>query len=111
MNDMMMVKKTQVEMVHDRGFQLPKDELFILHFDANNASQVKRLKNLTVNQHYKKIGDDDTSLYVYYALEDKLIDDVKAFVKHMVNHTDGIIVVNADDVNKLKQRQYKEHLD
>ena len=124
MNAILKAKKTQVEMVHDRGFQLPPEEQFVLSMDvaalASKSNdivaarefkkQVKKLKKLDLNQRYVKRGDDNTTLIVHYCVEDKLINSVKQFVKQMATNTHGIIISNEDDFKKLSQKQYQDEL-
>ena len=109
MDEVMKAKKTQVEMVHDRGFVIPDNEQFILTI-TDDKPQVKKLKALKVNQYYTLANNNDVTLYVHYSPEDKLIDSVKAFVKQMATHTHGIFIGDDEDLKNITKKQYQDHL-
>ncbi|HSW76667.1 MAG TPA: DNA-directed RNA polymerase subunit RpoH/Rpb5 C-terminal domain-containing protein [Candidatus Saccharimonadales bacterium] len=103
MNDLLMVKKTQIEMVRDRNYIINDDELLILND--------RKVKNITYNQSYQKMGDDEQTLYVQYCLNMTPIDIMKTFVKQMKTHTVGIIIGSDDDLNTLHKKTYQEYFD
>lgn len=85
-------KKIQVEMVHNRGYTIPKEEIWML-------DQERKMKQ-AYNQTYT---NDDNILYVHYLNED-LIDDMKIFKKKMKNCTHGMIIGENDDIKKVSTK-------
>lgn len=103
MNQLFTAKKIQIEMLKDRGYEIPDKELI-----EEDKNYIKKFKKLTLNQSYHS----DNDLYVYYIdEEEKLVDNMKKFVKIMKNYSHGIIIGNENDIKKLLSKSYKEYFD
>ncbi len=83
-------KKIQVEMVHNRGYTIPKDEIWML-------DQERKMKQ-AYNQTYIK---NDNILYVHYINEENLVDDMKILKKKMKNCTHGMIIGENHEIKKV----------
>ena len=93
-----MVKKTQIEMISDRGYDVSKESWLL-----------EDKKNFKLNRRYKK---QDDSIYVLYIHKnDELIAAMKNFKTKMLNTTAGIIIANAIQLKKLKKSIYEEYID
>ena len=102
-----MVKKTQIEMIADRGYDITKEE-WLLDED-NDKKYMKKFKQMTLNHRYKK---QDNSIYVMYVEEDdELILEMRKFKTKMENTTTGIIIANTAQLKKLKKNIYDEYMD
>lgn len=101
MSDLLMVKKTQIEMVRDRGYDIVDEEWLL--YDK------KKFKKMTLNHHYKK---NDDLLYVFYIESgDELTSVMKVFQKKMKKSTSGIIISDAVQLKKLTKKIYEEYID
>ena len=104
MNDLLMVKKTQVEMLRDRGYDVSKEAWLIDDF-----TNKKRFKKMTLNHRYYK---DEESLYVLYIMsDDELVIVMKDFQKKMIKSAAGIVIANTDQLKKLSKTIYQEYFD
>lgn len=107
----MMVKKTQLEMVQDRGFKITESEAWILNVDVENKKHIKRFKQLEedegLNRYYIK-GKE--KLYVYYADAESLIDDMKLFVQGMSKATQGILIIDDNLIKSITKPTYAKKL-
>lgn len=107
----MMVKKTQLEMVQDRGFKITASESWILNADVENKKYVKRFKQLEeddgLNNYYIK-GKE--KLYVYYADAEELIEDMKLFVQGMSKATQGILIIDDNLIKSITKPMYTKKL-
>lgn len=107
----MMVKKTQLEMVQDRGFKITESEAWILNADVENKKHIKRFKQLEedegLNRYYIK-GKD--KLYVYYADAETLMDDMTLFVQNMSKATQGILIIDDNLIKSITKPVYAKKL-
>lgn len=97
----LVVKKVQIEMLQDRGYDITDKEKELLTLDTT-----KKYKNLPLNQVYNK---NNTSLYVYYMVNDNPLDDFKTFVEQMINYDSGIII--GTNNKELNNKKYKKLFD
>ena len=115
MNDIQVAKITQVEMLHDRHYIIDNKESWMLSVNdqynrLSDKDIAKRMKKLQLNKTYTKINDTDTTLYVHYCIEDKLITSVRTFIASMEVNTDGILICASENVNDLKKKKYSDLL-
>lgn len=101
----LVVKKTQIEMLLDRGYEVLNDELSLLDVDMDNRVMRKKYKKLPLNAIYTK---GDNTLYVHYLNLKKPIKSLELAVQNGLDH-DRVILIgyDADKPNKT----YKDILD
>ena len=110
MSDLLMVKKTQLELIRDRGYDITEEEWLLNDIEDKNYR--KKFKKLTLNQKYQKDMVAKESIYVLYLMPgDGLATVMKAFKKEMVGIKSGIIIGDPDQLKKLNQGGYEEYLD
>lgn len=102
----LLVKKTQIEMLSDRGYLINKDEQKILTLDVTLKKNIKKYKDVNFNQVYTK---NNNNLYVYYIDEtDDQFQEFKQFVEDMTQYDSGMIIgMSYKDLNK---KSYKKIL-
>jgi DNA-directed RNA polymerase I, II, and III subunit RPABC1 len=93
--DKLVVKKTQIEMLLDRGYEELPNELALLNDDAITR---KKYKKLNYNAVYTK---DDKTLYVHYLNIKKPIKSLEACVHEGLNH-DKVILIGYNEEKKNK---------
>lgn len=101
----LVVKKTQIEMMLDRGYGGLSNELPLLELDVGNKMVQKKYKKFPLNAIYVK---GDHSLYVHYINLKKPIKSLEAAVHEGLNH-DKVIIIGYDE-NK-PNKSYVDILD
>lgn len=101
MDNMMNVKKTQIEMVRDRGYPISENEMWIIE-DEMDKKYKKKFKKIELNQTYIK---NDDILYVYY-IGDDLKTSIKDFKGDMINHSQGILIGDDKQIKTLQSKVY-----
>ena len=112
MTDLLMVKKTQIEMLSDRGYNIDK-EAWLLNDDFINEEHkyLKKFKHMSLNHKYFKDGTDN-SLYVLYIKDnDELLIVMKEFQKKMLKSSVGIVIANTEQLKKLAKKIYEDYFD
>ncbi len=99
-----MVKKTQIEMIRDRGYNIG-DEAWILE----DIIDKKKFKKMVLTHLYNK--NTDYIFVLYIKADDDLISIMKTFQKKMLKSTSGIIIANSSQLKKLTKKIYEEYLD
>ena len=105
----LIVKKTQVEMLQDRGYIIPENEQWLL-----TADTTKKYKNVIYNNYYTK-NDAITTLnldilYVFY-IQDDILSDLKTFVKNMQKYDQGLIIgLSREELEKKKYKKLFEEI-
>jgi hypothetical protein len=103
--NILIAKNTQIEMIADRGYYVPEEEIAAL----NNNDNMKKLKKLTLTQSYH---NDDESIYVFYITEDEdLSKQLEEFKKKMKKHTYGIIISDVNNIKKMQKKNYAGYFD
>jgi hypothetical protein len=104
MINILIAKNTQIKMINDRGYTLPREELDVL----NNYS-LKKIKKLSLTQSYIK---NEQKLYVLYIEEDdELAKTMNEFKKSLKKYTDGIIISDVKSIKKLQSKKYSGYFD
>jgi DNA-directed RNA polymerase I, II, and III subunit RPABC1 len=86
------VKKTQIEMLQDRGYTIPQEEQKWL---------LNTKKKITFNQIYTK---ENNTLYVHYIVTD-ILDELKEFIKQLEGVDEGLIIgIHPDELEKKKYK-------
>lgn len=93
----LVVKKTQIELILDRGYQGLPNELILLNEDINTQS-IKKYKKLDYNAVYKK---SNHTLYVYYFNNVNPIKSLEEFVSNSLNY-DKVMLIGFDSEKKNK---------
>jgi hypothetical protein len=102
--NILIAKNTQIEMIADRGYYVPEEEIAAL-----NEDNMKKLKKLTLTQSYY---NDDESIYVFYITEDEeLSKQLEEFKKKMKKHTYGIIISDVSNIKKMQKKNYAGYFD
>lgn len=102
-----MVKKTQIEMLADRGYDISEEEWLLT--DNTTKKYMKQFKQMSLDHRYKKLDD---SIYVLYMAEKaELVLRMRNFQSKMKNTTSGIIIANTPQLKKLQSKIYEEYLD
>ena len=97
---MVIVKKTQLEMLSDRNYIIPLDEIGILN------GTITTVRNL--NKRYKN-KDNTKTIYVHYLSDDeKLMDEVKTFVLNVMKSTEGMIIGKEEQIEKMRKKTYED---
>lgn len=105
--DKLIVKKVQVEMLVDRGYDIPPEEIIFLTSDITPRI-VKKYKSKSLNHFYKK---NNETLFVYYMTQNKIIEDLKIFIDNIVYYDTGLIVgIEEGEFNKKKYQKLFEDL-
>lgn len=109
MNNLLIAKNTQIEMIADRGYYVPEEEIEALN-DYVNHQNMKKLKKLTLTQSYN--NDNDESIYVFYMSEDeKIADQLEIFKKKLKKHTYGIIIGDVKTIKSVQKKTYVDYFD
>lgn len=100
MKQKLTAKLTQIEMVRDRGFLIPNNEL-------NITTNLKKAKDVIFNNvyisNYNDASDNDESLYVHYYNSKRPIKDIEAFVEEGVYHSRNMLI----GIDKFDKAQTK----
>ena len=105
--DKLIVKKVQIEMLVDRGYDIPPEEIIFLTSDITPRF-VKKYKGKSLNNFYKK---NNETLFVYYMTQNKIIEDLKIFIDNIVYYDTGLIVgIEEGEFNKKKYHKLFEDL-
>lgn len=87
-------KLTQIDMVRDRGYLIPANELLI-------STNVKKYKDVTFNNVYINEHTEE-SLYVHFFNPKIPIKDIEVFVEEGVYH-DKTMLIGIDKIDKKQQ--------
>jgi len=102
MNNILIAKNTQIEMLVDREYNVPEEEIDAL-------DNLKKLKKLSLSQVYYK---EDESIYVYYIEDDDdLSKKLDEFKKKLKKYTYGMIISTEPIIIKLQSKKYTFYFD
>lgn len=103
MNELWNVKKTQIEMIQDRGYIIPKEEQWILNEPYNK----KKFKNLSLNKTY--VDNNNIKTYVHYLNLNS--DETFNKVLQIINEKkiNVSILIGETNIIKILLKNYKKY--